>query len=130
MLSQALGAESMAFGSSAIAGATAGNSVAIGNGSNTAGGGSSAFGYGANATSTFAAALGANATASGDYSVAAGMNSVASLNKSVSIGFGVVANRESTVHVSNLSILSIPTASTGLPSGAVWSNAGVLNIVP
>jgi len=30
----------------------------------------------------------------------------------------------------NLILQNIPTSSAGLPSGAVWSNAGVLSIVP
>jgi hypothetical protein len=30
----------------------------------------------------------------------------------------------------NLSIKDIPISSFGLPSGSVWSNSGVLNIVP
>jgi hypothetical protein len=30
----------------------------------------------------------------------------------------------------NLILQNIPTSSAGLPSGAVWSNLGVLNIVP
>lgn len=30
----------------------------------------------------------------------------------------------------NLILQNIPTASAGLPSGAIWSNAGVLNIIP
>lgn len=29
-----------------------------------------------------------------------------------------------------LQLTGIPTASAGLPSGSVWSNAGVLNIIP
>jgi hypothetical protein len=32
--------------------------------------------------------------------------------------------------MNNLSITNIPTASAGLPAGAVWSNAGILTIVP
>ena len=31
---------------------------------------------------------------------------------------------------SNIKLLSIPTSSTGLPSGAIWSDSGTLKIVP
>lgn len=31
--------------------------------------------------------------------------------------------------ISGLTIVNIPTSSTGLPSGSVWSDAGVLKIV-
>ena len=40
------------------------------------------------------------------------------------------SNRESAVFVNQLSIMSIPTSAAGLPSGAVWRNGTVLNIVP
>jgi hypothetical protein len=45
-------------------------------------------------------------------------------------GEAIVANRVKTTFVNNLSITTIPTSSAGLPSGSVWSNSGVLNIVP
>ena len=45
------------------------------------------------------------------------------------IGSNITTDRVCTAFVNNLSIKSIPTAATGLPSGAVWNNAGVLNIV-
>jgi len=31
--------------------------------------------------------------------------------------------------ISGLTIVNVPTSSTGLPSGSVWSDAGVLKIV-
>ena len=45
-------------------------------------------------------------------------------------GTGITTDRDCSTFVNNLSIKNIPTASTGLPSGSVWSNSGVLNIVP
>jgi hypothetical protein len=46
------------------------------------------------------------------------------------VGSNITADRVCTTFVNNLSIKNIPTACTGLPSGAVWSNSGVLTIVP
>ncbi len=46
------------------------------------------------------------------------------------IGSNITADRVDTTFVENLSIKSIPTSSAGLPSGSIWSNNGVLNIVP
>jgi hypothetical protein len=45
-------------------------------------------------------------------------------------GDAIVADRVKTMFVNNLSIKTIPISSAGLPSGSVWSNSGVLNIVP
>ena len=41
----------------------------------------------------------------------------------------ITADRECATFVNNLSIKDIPTSSAGLPSGSVWNNSGVLNIV-
>jgi hypothetical protein len=46
------------------------------------------------------------------------------------LGSCINTNRACTAFVNNLSIMDIPTSSAGLPSKAVWSNAGVLTIVP
>ena len=46
------------------------------------------------------------------------------------VGNNITANRVCATFVNNLSIVNIPTASAGLPSGSVWSNVGVLSIVP
>jgi hypothetical protein len=46
------------------------------------------------------------------------------------VGSNITADRVCTTFVNNLSIKNIPTSSAGLPSGAVWSNSGVLTIVP
>ena len=40
------------------------------------------------------------------------------------------SNRDSAVFVNELSIMNIPTSAAGLPTGAVWRNGTVLNIVP
>jgi len=39
------------------------------------------------------------------------------------------SNRDNAVFVNELSIMSIPTSAAGLPTGAVWRNGTVLNIV-
>ena len=46
------------------------------------------------------------------------------------MGCGITSDRACTMFVNNLSIKNIPTSSAGLPSGSVWSDSGVLNIVP
>ena len=46
------------------------------------------------------------------------------------VGSNINANRVCTTFVNNLSIMNIPTSSAGLPSKAVWSNLGILTIVP
>ena len=40
-----------------------------------------------------------------------------------------VAGRDMRIY-SNLAIENVPTSASGLPSGVIWSNGGVLNIVP
>jgi hypothetical protein len=54
----------------------------------------------------------------------------ATCNDAFVVGSCIVTNRVCTAFVNNLSIMNIPTSSAGLPSKAVWSNAGVLTIVP
>ena len=46
------------------------------------------------------------------------------------VGSNITANRVCATFVNNLSIVNIPTSSAGLPSKSVWSNLGILNIVP
>ena len=45
------------------------------------------------------------------------------------VGSDITTDRNCTTFVNNLSIMNIPTNPTGLPSGSVWNNCGVLNIV-
>jgi hypothetical protein len=45
------------------------------------------------------------------------------------VGSNITANRVCATFVNNLSIMTIPTSSAGLPSGAVWRNGTVLEIV-
>ena len=73
--------------------------------------------------------IAANADHSG---ILTGCNNVipASCTCAMIIGSNITADRVCATFVNNLSIKNIPTASTGLPSGSVWSNSGVLNIVP
>jgi hypothetical protein len=51
-------------------------------------------------------------------------------NDSFVVGSCIITDRVCTTFVNNLSIMNIPTSSAGLPSKSVWSNAGVLTIVP
>jgi hypothetical protein len=46
------------------------------------------------------------------------------------VGAYITADRVNTTFVNNLSIKNIPTASAGLPSGSVWRNGTVLEIIP
>jgi hypothetical protein len=70
-------------------------------------------------------------TASGAYSIVNGCCSNDNGNNFAYVfGEGISADRVKTMFVNNLSIKTIPTSSAGLPSGSVWSNSGVLNIVP
>lgn len=65
-----------------------------------------------------------------DYSSSFGQCNTASAYPDVHLlGRQLTANRQCTTFVNNLSIMDIPTSSAGLPSGAVWNNSGVLNIV-
>jgi hypothetical protein len=75
---------------------------------------------------------GRNNTASGGYSTIVGgrNNNTYGCDDVIIAGTNITANRIATTFVSNLSIMSIPTSSANLPSGAVWSDSGILNIVP
>jgi hypothetical protein len=48
------------------------------------------------------------------------------------VGDSITANRVCTTFVNNLSIMTIPTGSAGLPAGAVWrcTTDNTLRIVP
>jgi hypothetical protein len=46
------------------------------------------------------------------------------------VGNNITADRVNATFVNNLSIKNIPTNPTGLPSGSVWSSAGILRIIP
>jgi trimeric autotransporter adhesin len=71
-------------------------------------------------------AIGVSCYASADFSGVIG-NGVASHQSAICIN--AISNRENTVFVNELSIMSIPTSAAGLPTGAVWRNGTVLNIV-
>ena len=65
-----------------------------------------------------------------DSAIIGGRNNVVSNDRSVVVGGQAVAtDRDNTLFCENLSIKGVPTSSAGLPSGSVWSNSGVLNIV-
>jgi hypothetical protein len=59
-------------------------------------------------------------------------NLINQLDKTFIVGSNITANRQCTTFVNNISIMNIPTSSTGLPSGSVWRNpsTNVLCIVP
>ena len=69
-------------------------------------------------------------TVSGNYSgVVGGLCNIVACSCSFIVGSCITADRCCTTFVNNLSIKNIPTSAAGLPSGAIWSNAGVLTIV-
>ena len=66
-----------------------------------------------------------------DSAIIAGQNNAIVNDRSVIVGGqAITTDRDNTLFCENLSIKGIPTSSAGLPSGSVWSNSGVLNIVP
>jgi len=82
---------------------------------------------------------GGHSTVSGGYTnvvsgncsgILGGESNTASCAASFIVGSNITTDRACTTFVNNLSIKNIPTAAAGLPSGSVWSNGGVLTIVP
>ncbi len=68
---------------------------------------------------------------SSDSAIIGGENNAMANDRSVIVGgASITTDRDNTLFCENLSIKGIPTSSAGLPSGSVWSNSGVLNIVP
>jgi hypothetical protein len=63
------------------------------------------------------------------YSSASGYQITITNKAAHVLGSYITSDRDNTTFVSNLSIKSIPTSAAGLPSGSVWSNGNVLNIV-
>lgn len=76
--------------------------------------------------------LGKANTASGNYSNILGgkNNNTNSFSDTFIAGSNITANAACTTFVNKLAIMTIPTSPAGLPSGSVWSNSGVLNIIP
>ncbi len=113
-----------------------GSRSAVGGGiGNTASGSSSGvFGGNSNSATGQSAFIGGGTQndADSDYSTIIGgdNNDTLTFNNSHLIGSNLESDRADCTFVENLSIKSIPTSATGLPSGSIWSNAGVLNIVP
>lgn len=69
-------------------------------------------------------------TVSSSYGVVLGGNFNNVCNSySFVAGSNITTDRTYTMFVNNLSIKSIPTSVTGLPSGSVWSDGGTLKIV-
>jgi len=101
---------------------------------NTASGGYSTVGGGGGNTASCTCSTvggGSNNTASSLYSSILGgaCNNTSTFDKAMIVGSNITADRACATFVNNLSIKSIPTSAAGLPSGAVWNNGGVLNIV-
>ena len=66
----------------------------------------------------------------GDFSaILGGKNNCSECGCSMIVGSDITTDRVCTTFVNNLSIMSIPVASAGLPSGAVWNDGGTLKIV-
>ena len=115
-----------ALGSRAVVGGGIGN-IASGSSSATVGGLSNT----ATGSATFVGGGVRNDATADDSSVLGGReNDTLTFVNSHIIGSNLESDRQDCTFVENLSIKSIPTAATGLPSGSIWSNAGVLNIVP
>lgn len=94
-------------------------SVVMGGSSNIASGAYSVVGTGFynKATASYSSILGGS------------NNSTSTFANSHILGSYIISDRADTTFVQNLSIKSIPTSAAGLPSGSVWSNGGILNIV-
>ena len=75
---------------------------------------------------------GRNNTASGSYSgiLSGKSNNTNSCACAMIVGSNITANRICATFVNNLSIVNIPTSSAGLPTGSVWRNGTVLEIIP
>jgi hypothetical protein len=120
------------------------SSIAIGYKSNTSGNYSTASGYYASTSGVYSVSNGYYSTASGDNSISIGTTTAASAASSVAIGDSAAATHIDAIalgtgtttvlaaatHVNILVIKNCPTSAAGLPSGAVWSNSGILTIVP
>jgi len=109
------------------------NTAIVGGSSNTATRSSTFIGGGILNTSSaiYATVVGGNTnTASGAYSgILGGRNNIASNLRTFIVGSDITSDRDCATFVNNLSIKNIPTSSAGLPSGSVWRNGSVLNIV-
>jgi hypothetical protein len=70
-----------------------------------------------------------NTTSAYNTTIVGGCGNIACCNRSIVLGDAITTDRICTTFVNNLSIKNIPTSSAGLPSGAVWKNGNVLNIV-
>lgn len=116
--------------------ASGGSSVVAGGFQNGAGGDYSIVGSGQrnNCSGNYGVISGGRDNAIGEASfssISGGKNNnTSTFSNAHIVGSNITADRSDTTFVENLSIKSIPTSSVGLPSGSIWSNNGVLNIVP
>jgi hypothetical protein len=98
----------------------------------TVGGGGGLYGGGNTASGMSSTVSGGKSNvASASYSTIVGGrdNNTSTFSNTVIAGSNITADQTNCTFVSKLSIKSIPTSAAGLPSGSVWSNGGVLNIV-
>jgi hypothetical protein len=73
---------------------------------------------------------GCNNTASGNYSgIVGGSDNTATCNYSGIFGCNITSVAACTFHVNCLALMSVPTSSSGLCAGMVWSDSCVLKIV-
>lgn len=45
-------------------------------------------------------------------------------------GYMRLVNAPGAIQATNITLTQLPTAATGLPSGALWNDAGIVKIVP
>ena len=64
-----------------------------------------------------------NVITSADSGIIAGNNNTIGCQRSFIVGSNITTNRACATFVNNLSIMNIPTSSTGLPTGAVWRDS-------
>jgi hypothetical protein len=74
---------------------------------------------------------GSNNSSNAEYAtILGGCGNTANQNYAGVYGCGITTVMACAFHVNRIVLTNVPTASAGLPSGAVWSDAGTLKIVP
>lgn len=71
-----------------------------------------------------------NCIDSAPFSGTGGVGNIVNQNGSWVFGSGITTDRTYTLFANNLSLKNLPTAPTGLPSGSVWREGTILNIIP
>ena len=62
-------------------------------------------------------------------SILGGCSNTTDYNNTFILGSNITAEADGTTYVNRLNVSNIPTSSSGLPRGSVWSDGGVLKIV-